>query len=433
MRNHSPRSVLPLSFQQAGMIRNMTRRPECAEQYDLVSLFRVDGPLDREALAAAVDDLTRRHAMLRTVVTAHDGGHGQYVADPPGRRLAVREWGDGGASDVAGALAAERCGADEVLAGAALFRAALHTTADGTLLSFALHHLIYDGWSLSVIWRDLSEFYAARTRGRPARLSPLTYDYPDFVRDQRRSWPELAERSMGFWRDVTTGAPSAVPWGPPPAKGAGADTWQTARHTFTAAPGSQAAVRGVARENRLSPSMALLGATAWAVARTTGQRDLLLGTDTAGRDRGRGWDVVGHCVNARITRLAAPPVDAPLRVACRAGEAWRSSEPHRHVYEDHVLDACGGPEPLKVNFAGAAGDEFDSPRLGPAVVTALDVPASARDRRAVQVRWQFTEQELRGRITFRPAAVAEGVVDELAAALASAVGELSTGAGEGRG
>ncbi|MET9356575.1 condensation domain-containing protein [Streptomyces sp. NPDC006617] len=432
MRNPSPRSVLPLSFQQAGMVRNMTRRPECAEQYDLVSLFRVDGPLDGDALAAAVDDLTRRHAMLRTVVTAHDGGHGQYVANSPCRRLAVREWEHRGASDVVEALAAERRGADEVLDGAALFRAALHTTADGTLLSFALHHLIYDGWSLSVLWRDLSEFYAARTLERPAGLSPLTYDYPDFVRDQRRDWPELAERSMGFWRDVTAGAPSAVPWAPP-AEGGCADTWRAARHTFTMNSGSQAAVRRVARRNRLSPSMALLGATAWAVARTTGQRDLLLGTDTAGRDRGRGWDVVGHCVNARITRLTAPHAESPLHLARRAGEAWRSSEPHRHVYEDHVLDACGEAEPLKVNFAGAAGDEFNSPRLGPAVLTALDVPVPARDRRAVQVRWQFTEEELRGRITFRPAEVAEGVVDELATALASAVGELCTGAGEGRG
>ncbi|MFV0133854.1 condensation domain-containing protein [Streptomyces sp. HMX87] len=433
MSNPPPRSVLPLSFQQTGMIRNMTRYPECAEQYDLVCLFRVDGALDRASLVGAVDDVTQRHAMLRSVITPGDSGYEQCVADSASGRTTVREWGHRGMREVAAALAAERCATDEVLNGQPLFRSALHITADGTLLSFALHHLVYDGWSLSVIWRDLSEFYSARVEGRPARLNPLAYDYPDFIRDQRRSWPEVAGRSLGFWQAVTAGAPSAASWEPPARERPEGDTWQTVRHTFTLAPGSLSAVRRVARENRLSPSMVLLGATASAVARTTGQRDLLLGTDTAGRDSKRSWDVVGHCVNARLTRLRTTATDTPLRLSRRTGEAWQASEPHRHVYEDRILDACGGPEPLKVNFAGAAGDEFDAPRLGRAVLTALDVPLPARDRRPAQIRWQFTEDELRGRITYRPAKVAESAVRALASALTSAVGELSAEAGAGRG
>ncbi|WP_242483112.1 condensation domain-containing protein [Streptomyces sp. HSG2] len=410
----------------------MVRYPDCAKEYDLVCLFRLEGAFDQACLIRAFDDLIRRHAMLRTVIGLGEEGYEQHVHGSAVVNMAVRHWGDRRAHDVAEALAAERCGADEVLNGHPLFRPALHTTADGVVLSVTLHHLIYDGWSLSVIWRDLSEFYAARTEGRSARIDPLSFSYPDFVREQRRLWPERARRSMDFWRSTLAGAPPAVPWDPPAQWRPEGSTWQTFRREFgDACPGALYAVRQVARENRISPSMVLLGATAAAVAHATGQRDLLLGTDTAGRDGGKdAWNVVGHCVNMRVTRLRIELADTPITLARKAGEAWRASEPHHHVYEDRILEVCGEPEPLKVNFAGTAGDEYEMPHLGHAVVTALDTPTPSHDRRPVKLRWHITGDGLRGSVTYRPAKVSERAVSDLTSALTSVIRELRTEAAE---
>ncbi|MEM9291676.1 MAG: amino acid adenylation domain-containing protein [Acidobacteriota bacterium] len=75
--------------------------------------------------------------------------------------------------------------------------------ADHCLL-LTLHHMIFDGWALQVVARDLGELYQRRRSASPVLLEPLEppeFQYPDFALWQRRCLEEGAlEEQLGFWR-----------------------------------------------------------------------------------------------------------------------------------------------------------------------------------------------------------------------------------------
>jgi hypothetical protein len=99
-------------------------------------------------------------------------------------------------------------GAADVAAGHPLFRARVIEVEAGVhVLAVTIHHLVYDGLSFPVLWRDLSELYAARLAGRPADLPPLWRSYADYAEWQRDSWPALAARALPFWTAVVDGSP----------------------------------------------------------------------------------------------------------------------------------------------------------------------------------------------------------------------------------
>ncbi|MFD0568995.1 condensation domain-containing protein [Kitasatospora gansuensis] len=147
--------MIPLSFAQARLwFLNQVEGP--SPTYNVPLTVRLRGPLDREALRAAVTDLTDRHEALRTVYVERDGSPWQQVLDGPSVVWSVAEYTPEAVRTAAGHgfdLAAE------LPLRAHLFEAG---PTDHTLL-LVLHHIAADGWSLDPLVRDLATAYRART------------------------------------------------------------------------------------------------------------------------------------------------------------------------------------------------------------------------------------------------------------------------------
>src|SRR5262249_44848472 len=96
----------------------------------------------------------------------------------------------------------ERAQRPFTLASDVLFRAAVFKLASDEHVLFLLtHHIVSDGWTKSITFREISELYAAEATGRAASLPPLTEQFGDYARHEReRVAGDALESSLGYWR-----------------------------------------------------------------------------------------------------------------------------------------------------------------------------------------------------------------------------------------
>ena len=310
---------LPLSFAQE-RIWFVEQAEPGTSTYAMPVALRLLGRLDAGALARALDEVVRRHEVLRTTFRAVEGRPVQVIGAPAATPLAVVDLAGLAAGAVEGEVRRRlRDWATRTfdLARGPLFRAALLRPRAGEhVLLLGLHHAVGDGWSLGVLFRELSALYAAFARGEPSPLPPLALQYADHALAQRArlAGPE-GEAQLAWWTARLAGAPTvlSVPTDRPrPA----VHTFGGALHPFTVAPDLAARLRALARGEGATLFMVLLAAFDALVARWSGEEELVVGTPVAGRTRAETEGLIGFFINTLALRqdlTGDPPFRALLR------------------------------------------------------------------------------------------------------------------------
>jgi amino acid adenylation domain-containing protein len=303
----------PLSASQVGVwFADRLARDQPA--YHVASATGLRGPLDPAALAAALAAVIARHEPLRTSFPEIDGEPWQEVLPPAAVKLPV--W------DLSSLPEAVRGGELGRLAGQAarlrfaldrgpLLRAALVRLDPGGrehVLVVTVHHIVFDGWSEGIFWRELSELYAAAAGRRPCGLRPLRRRFADHAwwESRRLAGPETA-RHIEWWRERLADCPALdLPTDRPRAAVRG---WHGALAAWTLPAPLAAALRELARRRRATPFMALTAAHAAVLSRYSGQLDFALGAPTAGRRSAELEAQIGLFVNEVCLRadLAGEP------------------------------------------------------------------------------------------------------------------------------
>lgn len=401
----------PLSPQQRELIDNACRHPGAATKYHGVSVFHLEGEVCEEALNAAFADLIARHPALRTVVSEVDGERWQIVRPVPSVPLAEEKYDDRSAEDLCGRMLDERYGMAEVLAGRPLFDARLQRRPFGTFLTVRIHHLVFDGTSLLIIWRDLGACYAARLRGHAAALPEVRTTATGYARRMAAVSDAGRAAAVDFYRPLLGSGDGRLHWPPPAVPYAGSAT-DVGEVTFVLDRDRAGAVRQLSRRHRVSPFLALASVTAKAVAEICAAEEVLIGVDTANRDA-VGEEVVGFFLNTKLlcaTGAAARPVDA---VIAQLRRPWLDSAAHGHVYYDVVLDGLGKTGLMKVNMPSQSRDwsMWEQPLdLDGLIVTEQPAPVSRNSWRDVSVQWVIEGDSYRCLAIYRYAGVDEATV-----------------------
>ncbi|MEI3648904.1 MAG: condensation domain-containing protein [Dolichospermum lemmermannii FEM_B0920] len=76
------------------------------------------------------------------------------------------------------------------------------------LLLITMHHIIIDGWSMGVFFKELKALYPAFIQGKPSPLTDLTIQYADFALWQRE-WltKEVQDKQLEYWKQQLADAP----------------------------------------------------------------------------------------------------------------------------------------------------------------------------------------------------------------------------------
>lgn len=254
---------------------------------------RLQGQLDVVALQAAVDDVVARHESLRTTFGLRDGEVVQSVRST----LTVP------VEKVGPAALAERTARAFDLREGPLLRVFLASIApDDHILLVSSHHIVSDGWSSGVLFRDLAASYDARRCGHAPRLPELPVQYADFAAWQREwlTGPEL-ERQLGFWRRHLEGAPALLelPLDRPRPR---LQRYHGHRVSRVLPPELSSGLQALATAGGATLFMVLVAALNVLLSRWSGQQDLVIGTPIAGRRRTELENVVGFFANTLALR-----------------------------------------------------------------------------------------------------------------------------------
>ncbi|MFE9467608.1 amino acid adenylation domain-containing protein [Streptomyces virginiae] len=294
----------PLSFaQQRLWLLHQLEEPGPA--YNIPTALRIDGALDRAALAAAVEDVANRHETLRTVFRAEKGQPRQVVLEPEeGPRLEVRPV----APTAVEAALSEAAAHVFALAEEPPLRVTLFACGpEEHVLLLLLHHLAGDGQSLPVLVGDLAEAYQARKGGLAPQWAPLPVSYADFAVWQRQVLGDvddpdsLTAHQSAFWREALDGAPDELHLPtdrPRPAESS--NKGGVVRFSVDADLAQQ--VRTLAADLGVTPFMVYQAAVAALLTRLGAGDDIPVGTPVAGRSEEALDGLVGFFVNTLVLR-----------------------------------------------------------------------------------------------------------------------------------
>ncbi|SED80353.1 Condensation domain-containing protein [Streptomyces sp. 2224.1] len=195
------RGPAPLSHAQRRMWL-MDRLGHGDASYSVPFATRLRGPLDLDALAAALASLVRRHEILRTRYGQRGGEPYQEVLPAP-EAIALRVVEAD--ADGSGALLAEEAHRPFDLAAGPLPRALVlrHGEQDHTVL-LTFHHIAIDGASLETVAGELARTYAAVAQGTAAEAEPAPAQYADFARREQAATGRL-EAGLDHWAERLDG------------------------------------------------------------------------------------------------------------------------------------------------------------------------------------------------------------------------------------
>jgi non-ribosomal peptide synthetase component F/acyl carrier protein len=278
----------------------VSQRPAGALAFNMSGLLRLSGPLDVDALRRALDEVSARHEVLRTVFEERAGSVVQVVEAPgPVELRMVDVESDRHAEAVCAAEAARPFDLGKL----PLLRLVLARVDEHEhYLIRTNHHIVSDGWSWRVFFDELARSYAGE------RLEPLELQYRDFAVWQRSlAETERARRSIEWWRETLAEPhrPLAPPFertAPPMAvePDDGLVWWGLFRET-------SAALDSLARRCGATFFMSRLAVLAALLGLETEREDLVLGTAVTNRRFAQLQALFGDFTNLAMLRLRFDP------------------------------------------------------------------------------------------------------------------------------
>jgi amino acid adenylation domain-containing protein len=309
----------PVSFTQE-RLWVLTRFEDASVAYHMPAAFRVQGTLDAALLEQAFRQVIARHESLRTTFTEHEGTPVQVIHEAAASDFVIRTLKlatpCAAAPCAAAPCATAPCAAaqvEEVLRqqwkqpfdlekGPLLRSVLLDIAGQEQILSFCMHHIISDGWSVGVLVKEVMQAYEALAQGQPVQWAPLALQFKDFAVWQRQELSgEKMEDHRQFWLNEFSdlGPVLSLPtdFDRPALKTYSGGSTQVLFDAAVSAP-----LKQLANSADLSLFMVLLGAVNVLLSQYSGQPDLTVGTPVASRDHIQLEDQIGFYVNTLAIR-----------------------------------------------------------------------------------------------------------------------------------
>jgi amino acid adenylation domain-containing protein len=274
--------------------------------YNLPAAIRLTGPLNVAALEEALNEIIRRHEVLRTTFRTVDGEPVQVIASELSLALPMvdlRSRPESEREAEAMRLAAEMAREPFDLAQGPLLRAGLVKLGEEEHIAlFNMHHIVSDGWSVTVFIRELVALYEAFARQLPSPLPELPIQYLDFALWQRQ-WLKgkvLAEQ-LAYWKQQLAGSSPELLL-PTDRPRPAIQAHRGATYYFTFPTALTQALKELSRQCEVTLFMTLLAAFQTLLYRYTGQEDLCVGSPVANRNRAEIEGLIGFFINTLVLR-----------------------------------------------------------------------------------------------------------------------------------
>lgn len=301
---------LPLSFAQQRLWFLDQLEPG-NRVYHIPTLVRLKGKLNVAVLSAALDEIVRRHEILRTCFPAADGSPWQMILPPAhvpieiaDLRSVPREAREQELRKLADSHIHKRFD----LSHGPLLRVALYIMEEEQqVLCLSVHHIIFDAWSIPIFVRELNVLYRAFLTGGASPLSELPVQCAD-VAVWEREWlrDEVLDTHLQYWRQALEGAPQNLNL-PTDFPRPSVQSFDAGMRALCLSPELTSGLKQLSRSIGVTDFMILLAAMNVWLFRYTGQSDILIGAPVSNRNHFETEGLIGMFVNTLVFRTRIGP------------------------------------------------------------------------------------------------------------------------------
>ena len=352
--------------------------------YNVHRYMQLQGPLDVAALERSLGEIVRRHEALRTTFPTIDGEPVQAMAPTLSVPLTIVDLHsmppDRQPAEVHRLATEEARRPFDLVQGPLVRTTLLRLAPESQVLLVTMPHIVVDGWSTGIFYRELAVLYDAYTSGASSPLPELPLQYADFAQWQS-DWlqGEVLERLLSYWRRQLDGAPPVLPL--------------PTDHPHPLLPSSEGGTRRLALGSDLTRAlkvlsqrsgatlfMTLLAAFSTLLHRYSQAQDLVIGVPIANRTRTELENLIGLFVNTLALRidLSGDVTFRELlaRVRKSSLEAFAHQElPFEKLVEVLQPDRDPSHTPLFQTMFALQNVPSAPPKMGDVTLERLDVDA----------------------------------------------------------
>lgn len=310
--------------------------------YSMFEGWRLQGKLDQDILKMSLEEIVRRHDVLRTTFHEIDGEPVQVIL--PASKVALPCTDLRAFAPEQREVEARRLATVEVerpfnLATGPMLRVSLlRMDEEEFILLLNMHHIASDGWSLEVFQRELSTLYSAFLRHQPSPLAELPVQYADYAAWQHEMLESEATQEMvDYWsQQLADLQPLELPTDrvrPPEQSYRGAIEALELSRELTQA------LKALGRREKASTFMLLLAAFQVLLARYSGHNDIAVGTPIANRTQVELEDLIGYFVNPLVIRTSLKGNPTFRELLKRVRNVCLDAYAHQNLPFEKVLEA----------------------------------------------------------------------------------------------
>jgi amino acid adenylation domain-containing protein len=337
-----PGSPLQLSFSQERLWFLDQLNPNSAV-FNVPLAVRLTDAIDPDALKSSINEIVRRHDVLRTTFSTVDGGPELVIAPKLNVDLSVVDLTlcpESEREARARALMREEEQEPFDLTQGPLIRTTLlRLDEQDHFFLVNMHHIVTDGWSLVLFFQELSAIYEAFARGEQSPLAEAPIQYADYAAWQRE-WLQgnVLQKQLSYWKNQLGGELPVLDL-PTDRPRPAVQTFKGAREWLVLSENLTASILALGQREGVTLFMTLLAAFKVLLYRYTGHEDVIVGSPIANRPQTETESLLGFFLNNLALRsdLSGNSTFREMlaRVRTKALEAYA----HQDVPFEKLIDA----------------------------------------------------------------------------------------------
>ncbi len=296
---------VPLSFSQRQLWFIQQMIPN-TPAYNVPWALKLEREVDITVLQRAANEIIRRHEALRTRFGASDGEPVQLI-EPELHITIEREDLSGISVEERQGILRRRLGEEGrkpfKLERLPLLRIRLFQLGGEQVLLTVVHHILFDGWSLEIFYRELEALYTAYRQGESSPLPEFSIQYSDYAYWQAESLRQgELEEGIEYWKKQLTGTPWSLEL-PADYPRPVTPRFEGASIDFEISEPVTRSLKELSRKSGVTLYMTLLAAYAVLLQRYTRQEQILIGTPIANRSLEELQRLIGFFANTLVMRV----------------------------------------------------------------------------------------------------------------------------------
>jgi len=273
--------------------------------FNMPTAYRFKGALELDILERSINSIVQRHEALRTILVKDEREPYQKVYHSLRIPLSItdlREESEEEKERIALELVKEEMRYHFDLATGPLIRTVLHQLKDDEfILLITIHHIVSDGWSIGIFFRELNTFYRSFLHETKPELPEISIQYADYSIWQRNLMHgEKLQGQLSYWiNQLSNPSILDLPTDYPRPE---IQSYRGESQHLVLSKELTSSLKLLSKKERATSFMILLTAFKILLHRFTGQTDILIGIPIAGRNRIETENLIGFFLNSLVLR-----------------------------------------------------------------------------------------------------------------------------------